>query len=281
MASIYKFQRSPANIVAVFIVIIGALIILLPLLNIFILSISNQRDYNENPLSFIKAPQFANYIEAWNRARILQYGLNTLVVAGVAVLGILLFSSMCGYGISRFSQYKEISVLYYVILLGLFIPVQAIILPLFRQLKSFGLLNRFVGLSIIYMGITMPLSMMLFCGFFRSIPKELDDAAAIDGCTLFGTFFKIILPLSGTIIATVTILTGLTIWRDFFIPLVVITEPGRKTLGVGLLAFVDEYSLDWTKMCAAMVLQTLPIVALFLMLQRFFISGAVSGAVKG
>jgi raffinose/stachyose/melibiose transport system permease protein len=281
MASIHKSRKLPESIAAGFVIVIGAVIILLPLFNIFILSISNQREYNENIFSFIRAPRFTNYIEAWIKARIVQYGFNTLVVAGFAIAGILLSASMCAYGISRFPQYKEIAVLYYVILSGMFIPVQAIILPLFRQLKAFGLLNRLGGLSVIYMGINMALSMMLFCGFFRAIPRELDDAAAIDGCSPFGTFFKIILPLSGTVIATVTILTGLTIWRDFFIPLVVITEPGRKTLGVGLLAFVDEFSLDWTKMCAAMVLQTLPIVALFLMLQRFFISGAVSGAVKG
>jgi raffinose/stachyose/melibiose transport system permease protein len=281
MTTPHKLRKLSAGTAANIIIFIGAVIILLPLLNILILSVSNQRAYNENVFSFVKAPQFKNYIEAWVKARIVQYGLNTFIVAGIAILGILFSSSMCAYAISRFSKFKEIGLLYYVILSGMFIPVQAIILPLFRQLKAFGLLNRLGGLSVIYMGTAMSLSMMLFCGFFRSIPRELDDASAIDGCSPFGTYFKIIMPLSGTVIATVTILTGLTIWRDFFIPLVVITEPGRKTLGVGLLAFVDEFSLDWTKMCAAMVLQTLPILVLFLALQRFFISGVVSGAVKG
>lgn len=260
---------------------IGAVIILLPLANILILSVSDQKAYNENPMSFLTNFKFSNYMEAWEKARILQYGLNTIFVIVVALLGVIAAASLCAYGISRFSKYREVGLVYYLVISGMFIPVQAIILPLFKELKSLGLLNNLLGLSIIYMGTTLSLSMMLFAGYYRSLPRELEEAATLDGCSPMRAFWKIIFPLSTTIVATVAILAGLTIWRDFFIPLVVITTPENKTLGVGLLAFVDEFSLDWTPMCAAMVMQTIPILILYLALQKYFVSGVVSGAVKG
>jgi raffinose/stachyose/melibiose transport system permease protein len=122
--------------------------------------------------------------------------------------------------------------------------------------------------------------MMLFVGFYKSIPKELDECATIDGCNPFQIYWKVILPLSKSVMATVTILSGLQVWREFFIPLVIITTPMKKTLSVGLLHFMSRFSFDWTPMCAAMIIQTLPIIVLFLLLQKYFIGGMVSGAVK-
>lgn len=276
-----KTKKIVIRILSNLIIALGAIIILLPLLNILILSVSDQAEYNKNILSFISGFKAENYVLAWKRARMPLYTYNTVVVMITSLIGVIFTSSLCAYAISRYSRFREINSVYYIIISGMFIPIQAIILPIFQQLKTVGLLNNLFGLSLIYMGTTMSLSMMIFTGFFKSIPKELDEAAAIDGLNQFQIFIKIILPLSGTPLATVSILAGLTIWRDFFVPLVAITTPEKKTLGVGLLAFVDEFSLDMTQMSAAMVMQTIPILVLFLFLQRYFISGIVSGAVKG
>lgn len=258
-----------------------SLIILFPLANILIISVSDQQSYSKDIFSFTYNFRIDNYAKAWETAHLARYGMNTVIVCALAIMIIVLTASLCAYGIRRFGYLKEIGILYYVVISGLFIPIQAIILPLFKQLKTAHLMNNLLGLALIYVGTNLPLSMMIFTGFFKSIPKELEESATVDGCNPFKAYWLIIFPLSKTIMATVTILAGLNIWRDFFIPLVTITTPDKKTLGVGLLAFVDEFSLDWTKMCAAMVMQTIPIIALFLSLQKYFVSGVVAGAVKG
>lgn len=257
-----------------------SLLMIFPLLYIAIISVSDISSFSKNMFSFIGDLRLSNYAEAWKRAKFTQYGFNTIVVLATALTLIVLTSSLCAYGVRRF-KFKEVGFMYYFLISGLFIPVQAVILPLFKTLKTFGLLNSLIGLAIVYTALQLPLSMMIFTGFYKSVPKELEESATIDGCGPMKAFWLIIFPLSKTTVATVAILCGLTIWRDFFIPMVITTVPEKKTLGVGLLSFVDEFSMDWTKMCAAMVMQTIPIIVLFLSLQRYFIGGAVAGAVKG
>lgn len=255
-------------------------VILFPLLNILLVSLSDKKALSRNYFSAFSQPTFSNYPEAIVKGHMVPYFLNTLAVMAVALVLIMTAASLCAYSIKRF-QGKGIHFVYYMLLSGMFIPVQAIILPLFRTLKTFGLVNTHFGLSLVYAGMNLPLAMMMFTGFFRSIPNELLEASTIDGCGVMRTFFSVVLPLSKTIISTVVILSGLQIWRDFFLPLVLITTASQKTLAIGLLAFVNEFSLDWTRMCAAMVLQTLPILVLFLSLQKYFVDGVVAGAVKG
>jgi raffinose/stachyose/melibiose transport system permease protein len=259
-----------------------SLLIILPIFYILTVSVSSPQGFADNFFSFLSDFKVENYVIAWTQGRISTYMLNTVVVCVVAISIVIFTASFCAYGISRFNhKYKEVGLVYYLIISGLFIPVQAIILPLFKLMKTFHLLNSLFGLALVYISANLPLSMMLFAGFFKSIPRELEEAAVVDGCGPYKVYWKIIFPLSKTIMATVTILAGLNIWRDFFIPLVIVTEPTKKTLGIGLLAFVNEFSLDWPRMCAAMVMMTIPIVALFIALQKYFISGAVAGAVKG
>lgn len=256
-----------------------SIIMVFPLLYVAVISLSNIDSFSKNVFSFLWDPQFSNYVNAWHKASFAQYGWNTIVVMAFALTMIVLTSSMCAYAVRRF-RFKEIGLVYYFLIAGMFVPIQAVILPLFKTLKTFGLLNNLFGLAVVYTALQLPLSMMMFAGYYKSIPKELEEAATIDGCGPMKAFWLVIFPLCKTTIVTVAILCGLTIWRDFFIPLVLITETSKKTLGVGLLSFVDEFTMDWTKMCAAMIMQTAPIVALFLFLQRYFIGGAVAGAVK-
>lgn len=273
-------RRKSGHTLLYIILSLVALVILFPLLNILLVSLSDKKALSRDYFSAFTQPTFTNYPEAIVKGHMVQYFFNTLVVMGIALLIILFSASLCAYAIKRFHT-REVNFSYYLLLSGMFIPVQAVILPLFRTLKIIGLVNTHFGLALVYAGMNLPLAMMMFTGFFRSIPNELIEAGTIDGCGVMRTFFAIVLPLSKTIISTVIILSGLQIWRDFFLPLVLITTASQKTLAIGLLAFVNEFSLDWTRMCAAMVLQTLPILALFLSMQKYFVEGVVAGAVKG
>jgi raffinose/stachyose/melibiose transport system permease protein len=259
-----------------------SLLIILPMFYILTVSVSSPQGFADNFFSFLNDFKIDNYAIAWMQGQIGPYMINTVIVCAIAISVVIFTTSFCAYGISRFNfKFKEVGLVYYLIISGMFIPVQAIILPMFKLMKMFHLLNNLFGLALVYIGANMPLSIMLFTGFFKSIPKELEEAAVVDGCTPYKVYWKIIFPLSKTVMATVTILVGLNIWRDFFIPLVVVTEPAKKTVGVGLLTFVNEFSLDWARMCAAMVIITIPIIVLFVTMQKHFVSGIVAGAVKG
>ena len=273
-------RRKKGHALLYLILILVALVILFPLLNILLVSLSDKKALSRDYFSVFTQPTVTNYPEAIVKGHMVQYFFNTIAVMGIALVIIIFSASLCAYAIKRF-HYREVNFSYYLLLSGMFIPVQAVILPLFRTLKIIGLVNTHFGLALVYAGMNLPLAMMMFTGFFRSIPNELIEAGTIDGCGVMRTFFSIVLPLSKTIISTVIILSGLQIWRDFFLPLVLITTASQKTLAIGLLAFVNEFSLDWTRMCAAMVLQTLPILALFLSMQKYFVEGVVAGAVKG
>jgi raffinose/stachyose/melibiose transport system permease protein len=199
----------------------------------------------------------------------------------LSVVVINSISSICAYGMRRY-KFREIKFLYYLLLTGFFIPDQVIILPLFKLLKLFHLIDTLLGLIVVYAGKGLAFAMMLYVGFYKSIPKELDESSMIDGCGPFRTYWRILLPLTRPVIATVTILSGLAIWRDFFIPLVLIITPSKKgTLALGMLRFMGAFSIEWTKMCAAMVIHTVPIIILFLLLQKYFVSGIITGSVKG
>lgn len=255
-------------------------LILFPLLNILIISINTEKDLVANPLNIPRSMNFENYIYAWEKSKFLLYGFNTVAVCLMTVVMNVICASLAAYAIDRF-EFKEVKGSYYYFMMGIFVPIQVIILPLFKILKTTGLMNTLFGLSIIYTATTLPLSILMFAGFLKTIPKELDESAFVDGCKPFRCFRKIIFPLSKVVIATVTVLICLEIWRDFFIPLVVSTSPSKKTLTAGLLNFMSDFSVEWTKFSAAMVMQAIPIIILFLSLQKYFTKGVVSGAVKG
>ena len=265
--------------ITAFLLLVTAILIF-PLLIIAIVSISDNLELAKNLFSFVHKLRLDNYVDAFERGRIAHYFMNTVIVVVITVVVTIMSASLCAFGIRRF-KFREVQAVYYIVISGLFVPIQAVILPVFRLLKTIGLINTLPGLALVYIGVNIPLTLILFTGFYKSIPLELEEAATIDGCSAIGAYWKIIFPLSKTIISTLIILVGLNIWKDFFIPLVVITTPLNKTLAIGLLAFVNEFSLDWTHLCAAMVMQTIPIVILFLGLQKYFVSGVVSGAVKG
>lgn len=275
-----KASRFKGNLIAYLVVgLIGA-VVLLPLLNLVLISFNQEKALIYNPLSIPKSLGFENYAIAWVRSKYSMYGKNTVIVCLIAVSLNLICSSMAAYAIDRFRA-KLIKNSYYYFMVGVFVPIQVIILPLFKIFKMTRLMNTLIGLAIIYTATSLPLAIMLFTGFMKSIPKELDEAASIDGCSPFGIYLKIILPVSKTIITTIAIFVSLEVWRDFFIPLVIVTEPKQKTLTAGLLNFSTEFTVEWTKFSAAMILQALPIVILFVCLQKYFTEGIVSGAVKG
>lgn len=221
-----------------------------------------------------------NYTRAWNEAHMGRYFINTLVVTIGSLLIVTFCSALLGYVLGRYS-FTGKSLLIAAFVATVFVPQGFTIIPIFEMLSFFGLSSSLWGLTLATSGHAMAIYVLLFAGYFRQLPDELEDAAIMDGVSFFRIFWYVMLPLARPIAVTVIIMQILHAWNDFLLPLVVtLANPAIRTLSVGIYAFKGEQSIDWSGMAAASTISVLPIVVLFILLQRYFING-LAGAVKG
>lgn len=192
-------------------------------------------------------------------------------------LALAIFAS---YGFARF-DFKGKAALQSFVLIGQLLPTAAIIVPLFVTLRVLGLVNTYWGLILVYMIITLPLSVWMLTSYFRAIPVELEEAATIDGASRLGCLFRITLPLSKPGIVSVLVYAFVTTWNEFIFALCFATDSSVKTLPIGLAEFSTEFNTDWGAVMAASVVMTAPIAILFLSMQRLFVGGLTAGATKG
>lgn len=225
-------------------------------------------------------PIVDNYIRAWQQARIGSYFLNTLFVTTGSVVIVTIASSMMGYVLGR-RRFPGKTFLYSVIGFTLFVPQGYTIIPIFDLLTRLGLGQSLWGVMLATSGGSFVIFVLLFAGYFSQMPAELEEAAKMDGVSFVQTFWYVMLPLSRPIIVTVVVMQTLYAWNDFLLPLVItLANPAIRTLSVGVYAFKGENFVDWGGMTAASTITIVPVVILFLLLQRYFIDG-LAGAVKG
>lgn len=223
--------------------------------------------------------RFENYQRAWSDAHFGTYLLNTVIVTVATVVLVVVRCAMAGYVLARYSFLGKRVVLG-VLVATLFVPTGYTIIPVVEVSQRLGLLNSLGGMVVALSGMAHVASILIYLGYFRSIPHELEEAAILDGAGFWTIFSRIMLPLARPVTATVTLLTFLSTWNAFFLPLVfTFSRPELRTVSVGMLAFVGENSVDWSGMAAAATLSLLPVVLLFVFLQRFFVEG-IAGAVK-
>lgn len=256
-----------------------SLIILYPISIIFISSMKTSPEFMRDPFGWPRDWTFASYEAAWNNANFSTYFGNSALITGFSIVFIVLFGSMTAYGLSW--NFKGSKPLFSYFLLGIMIPIQAKIITLFILLKQLGIINTHFGLILVYIAFNLPLAIFIFFGFFKTIPLDLKDAAQLDGCSEVGTFWRIILPISRPIIATVVILTGLHVWNSFFLPLILLQDKRLFPITLGLQRLKGEFAVDWPLFFAAMVMLMIPMIVLFVLMQKQFIKGLTSGAVKG
>jgi len=223
--------------------------------------------------------RWENYARAWRDAGFGRYTLNTLLVTAGATGLTLLHCSLTGYVLGRYRFLGKRPLIG--LLVGtIFVPTGYTIIPLVELADRLGLLNSRWGLVLVLAGTGHTAAILLFAGYFARLPKELEEAAVLDGAGFVEVFARIMLPLARPVIATVTVLTFLNAWNTFFLPLVfTFSRPDLRTLSVGMLAFVGQHETDWSGMAAGATISLLPVMVLFLVLQRFYIEG-IAGAVK-
>jgi raffinose/stachyose/melibiose transport system permease protein len=251
---------------------IGCLIWIYPFLWMVAASLKTSAEVFTQGLGLLPGnPQWENYERAWGDAQFGRYLLNTVIVTVATVVIVVVRCAMAGYVLAR-HEFRGRK-----IVMGALI---ATIIPLVDLAQRLGMLNSLTGMVLAMSGAAHVAAILLYMGYFRGIPKELTEAALMDGAGFATVFFRIMLPLAKPVTATVTVLTFLNTWNAFFLPLVfTFSRPDLRTVSVGMLAFVGENATDWSGMAAAATISLLPVVALFIALQRYFVEG-IAGAVK-
>lgn len=258
--------------------VVYAVYMLYPFLWMVIASLKKSYELYVNTWALPSRPQWGNFATAWS-AGIRGFFLNSIIVTVVSVLFILLVSSLASYSFARM-RFVGRTVLFLIIVSGFLVPVQVTLIPLYSILRVFGVLNTYFSLIGPYVAYAVPFSVLLLTSFFRTIPRELEQAAYLDGCSDFQVFRTVILPLSRPGLATIIIFQGVWIWNEFFFALVFIRSKALMTLPRGLMTFRGEYIADWPVTMAGITIATIPLVLLYVIFQRNFIEGLTAGAVK-
>jgi raffinose/stachyose/melibiose transport system permease protein len=233
-----------------------------------------------NPFSWPGNLMWRNYLDAWQIGGFGELVGNSLLnLAGVVALT-LLTCAPAGYALAKI-RFPGREWLFYAFILGLTIPIQAIVIPLYQVLFGLGLVNTLTGIVLAQVSNGIPFGIFLMRSFFIGVPDELVEAAKIDGATHFQILTKVFLPISTPAIQALVIISALSTWNDFFLPLVVLISPEVQTLPLGLVRFAGTYSSEYRLVFAGTVISFLPIIVLYLLTQRRFTEGLTQGAVKG
>ena len=242
---------------------------------------SNTEIFDSNNLVGLpKVWHLENFSKALMGGEILRYLLNSVFYAAVTVVVSTLLASMVAYAINRM-YWKAKGIVAAIFSLGIMIPVQATLLPLFQGLDRLGIRGGYLGLMLPYITFAMPMTVMILGGFFKALPREIEEAACLDGCNIFNMFFKIILPMIRPGIATSCIFAFLNTWNELLFANTFVDDAKYKTLPVGIMSFVGEHSTNWGIIGAGMVIATLPTVLIYLLLSKLVQESFTVGAVKG
>ncbi|CAM4245351.1 raffinose/stachyose/melibiose transport system permease protein [Paenibacillus endophyticus] len=273
-------QKKPTSILITVLLSIAAAISFFP---IYLAVINSFKTQGQMFASFVSLPtsiSFDNYVNAFKQINLLNSTLNSIIISVIGIGGIVLCASLAGYKLSRTSG-KISSILFFLFIASMLVPFHSIMIPLTRMAKALSVQGTTYGLAIIYIGLGVNMAVFLYHGFVKSIPRELEEAAQIDGCNEYQTFFRIIFPLLVPITVTIAILDFLWIWNDFLLPLLMLTDVENYTLILSTNTLFGEYNKEWALILAALVLTAIPVIIIYSFFQRFIMHGIAEGAVKG
>lgn len=231
------------------------------------------------PSWFPEQITFQNFIDALDPT-FLQFLANSLLVSLATAVVCVILAVLASYTVSRPAGRSGKSVIV-AVLVSQLLPPAVLLVPLYRSAESLGLLNSHVGLILAYLTFTLPVAIWLLHGFITSIPAELEEAAMVDGMSSFRAFFTVIVPLARPGIAATGAYIFFTAWQDFMFALVFLTDESKRTLPLGVLGYIGQYTVDWGQLMAASTLLLVPIILIFALVQKQFIAGLTAGAVKG
>lgn len=272
----YSFIRI---LVSVFLVVY-ALFCLFPLLLALLNSFKTRSEIFTNIIAFPEQLQFDNYRRSIRSMNYFRSFWNSVVIATGGLAGIVFFASLAGWALCRFKG-RLSTAIFSLFVFSMLIPFNAIMIPLYRIATVLRLSNTLWGMGWIYSGLGVGMAVFMYHGFVKGIPVDLEDAACIDGCGLLMTYQKVVFPLLLPITATIGIMNILWMWNDFLLPLIMLQSPKRYTLLLSTNMLFGKYASDWPAILSALILSALPMILVYILLQKHIIKGITEGALKG
>ncbi len=275
-----KINEINVKLIIYFVLVLFIGISLLPISIIFMSAFKENIQIFTNPYLPGKELSLGPLIEAWTRGRMGVYWKNSVIIALPTIFLVVLISSLAGYAFAKL-KFVGNKVLFYLFLMGLMIPYQALIISLYYDLIMYNLINTYYGLIFVEVAIQLPFGVFLMRSFFRSLPDELMQAGKIDGAGEFRVFASIMAPLAKPAVLTLSIFAFLGTWNEFILALVVLQDEPMRTLPLGLMFFRSSRLWEYNLIAAGAVISSLPVIILYLFLQKYFIRGVTMGALKG
>jgi raffinose/stachyose/melibiose transport system permease protein len=265
---------------ALLVVLFWSALVVVPLIVLVSVALKSPVELLNNPLGWPTQFVWSNFADAWNNAGLGQAFFNSVLITGVTLLGLILFGAMAAYPLARFTgPWSQRIYIYFVA--GLIVPLQLGLFPLYKEMHDLQLINTYQGAILLYIAANLPFVIFLYTGFIKTVPRELEEAALLDGAGPLQTFWMIVFPLLTPVTATVAITSSLGTWNDFFIPLIFLQRDGMQTLPLAIYNFVGQYNNNWSLIFASVIISSLPLIMIFLFLQRYFIKGIAAGALRG
>jgi ABC-type glycerol-3-phosphate transport system permease component len=256
------------------------IVVNLPIITMILNSLQSNQDLMVSSSAIPRHPTLENYVNLFSQTDFPTFFRNSLIVGGGSTLASVILAGFAGYALARFSNPFLKTYASGVLLLQMF-PVILVLIPLFLIFKDLSLIDTYWSAILIYISGQLPFATWLYRGFFESIPRELEEAAWIDGCSRMGGFFRIVLRISAPGVAAVVILSFLLAWNDYLIASIFLNQQSLMTVPVGIQLFIQQYAAQWGSLMAASTMAMLPVIIFFMFVQRYMIQGMTAGAVKG
>lgn len=271
---------SPVAVIIYFVLFVLVVIYLAPLLWMVNVSLKTNAEVFASPFGFPEVLQLGNYIFAWTKGYLGRAMLNSLIVCIIALLVSMFLGSMASFAIARM-KWKLSGTMMTYFMIGMMVPVHCVLIPLFVRFSKMGMTNSLLGLILPYITFSLPMTIFLLVGFFKGMPKELFEAACIDGCNIYRCYFNIAIPLSKTGMFVAGLMTFVANWNELLLAMVFISDTAKKTLPVTLTYFVGPYSTNYVQMFAAVVIAIAPTILIYCLFSNQIVDGLTAGAVKG
>lgn len=253
---------------------------LFPLLMALMNSFKSNRELLTNVMALPTALNLDNYLRTFEKMNYLRSFFNTLLLTSLGVGMMILFSAMAGWRLCR-TKTKLSQVIFALFVFSMLIPFSSIMIPLYKVILAFHIKNSLIGLSFVYAGFGVSMAIFLYHGFIKGIPFELEEAAAIDGCSNIMIFYKIILPMLKPVTVAIGISNVLWVWNDFLLPLISLSDNKKYSLLLSTNILFGQYSSDWSAILSALILSAIPVIVFYAIFQKQILKGIGEGAVKG
>ena len=275
-----KTKKVCKKIILYMLLIALAILWIVPMFTLLATAVKSKADFytGVSLFEFPENPAWGNFVNAFKKGKMFMYMKNDLIVSGLKVpLGIFI-EALAAFALTRLKMRHRTGVFVF-FLVGMMLPLQTALVPINVIYSKLGLLNTYFGLFYVYIGFGISFGILILRGFFRGIPREMDEAAYIDGCSKWQLFYRIILPVAKPAVATLVITDFLATWNEYLLGSVIINDNTMKTVPVGLMTFVGEHGTDYGYLCAGVLISLIPVLTVYLIFQRYFVEG-MAGAVK-